>query len=65
MTLAVVLLLWAGRAEVVLAGDDVLLADWAYGLDAGFDSAEASGVGVASAFVSLRVGGWGGFGTTI
>src|SRR5271163_60648 len=33
---------WAGRAEVVLAGDDVLLADCTDGMDAGFDSAKAA-----------------------
>jgi hypothetical protein len=41
------------------------LADWADGMDAGFDSAEASGFGLAAAFVSLRVDSWEGFGTAI
>jgi hypothetical protein len=59
LTLAVVLLL--GRKALkwswlLISG---LLADGEDGVDAGFDPAETSGVGLAAAFVSLRVAAWG------
>lgn len=46
---------WAGGFEVVVAADDLPLDDGSDRLDAGFDSAEAAGFGVATAFVSLSL----------
>ena len=61
MTVAIALLFGPEVSEVVVVAAYLLLADCVYGLDAGFDTAEAAGFGVASAFVSLSEGGWEGW----